>query len=213
MEPGHSRGLIHVVDDDPSFAKAMERRLTQAGYDVATYASAQQLLDTLPTGNEPSCLILDVQMPGLDGLALQKRLGELGARLPIIFLTGHADTPTIVRTIKAGAHDFLSKPVNSDDLLQAIERAFAQHQASRDLHDKLNDIRAHIATLTSRERQVFELITRGHINKQIAHTLGTTERTIKAHRHKVMVKMQVQSLAELVSLAERVGVGSAEQTT
>ena len=131
MEPGHCRGRIHVVDDDPSFVKAMERRLKLAGYDVATYASAQHLLDSLPTGNGPSCIILDVRMPGLDGPALQKRLGELGATLPIIFLTGHADTPTVVKAIKAGAHDFLTKPVASDDLLRAIERAFAHHQASR----------------------------------------------------------------------------------
>ena len=205
MELGHCLGRIHVVDDDPSFVKAMERRLKLAGYDVATYASAQHLLDRLPSGNEPSCLILDVRMPGLDGPALQKRLGELGARLPIIFLTGHADTPTIVRTIKAGAHDFLSKPVNSDDLLHAIERAFAQHRASRDLHDRLDDVRARIATLTPRERQVFELVVPGNTNKQMASVLGCTERTIKAHRRSVMEKMQAGSLAELVSLAERTG--------
>ena len=109
----------------------MARRLKLAGYDVATYASAQQLLDRLPTGNEPSCLILDVRMPGLDGPALQKRLGELGSTLPIIFLTGYGDTPTVVRTIKSGAHDFLSKPVNSDDLLQAIERAHRQRMMEK----------------------------------------------------------------------------------
>jgi FixJ family two-component response regulator len=197
---------VHIVDDDPSFAAAVERRLTLAGYEVATYASAQHLLDQLPTSNERSCLILDVRMPGVDGPALQKRLGELGANLPIIFLSGHADTPTVVRTLKAGAHDFLSKPVNSDDLLQTLERAFAQDQVSRVLRDKLDDVRARIATLSPRERQVFELVIRGNVNKQIARTLGTTERTIKAHRSKVMEKMQVQSLAELVSLAERVGV-------
>jgi RNA polymerase sigma factor (sigma-70 family) len=206
VEFGLCLGRIHLVDDDPSFVKAMGRRLKLAGYDVATYASAQHLLDRLPSGNEPSCLILDVRMPGLDGPALQKRLGELGARLPIIFLTGHADTPTIVRTIKAGAHDFLSKPVNSDDLLYAIERAFLQHQASRDLHDRQDDVRARMATLTPRERQVFELTVLGNTNKQMASALGCTERTIKAHRQRVMEKMQVRTLAELVSLAERVGV-------
>jgi FixJ family two-component response regulator len=199
-------GCVHIVDDDASFATAMERRLKHAGYEVATYGSAQHLLDRLPNGNWPSCLILDVRMPGLDGPALQKRLGELGARLPIIFLTGHADTPTIVRTIKAGAHDFLSKPVKSDVLLQAIERAFAQHQASRDLHDKLDAVRTRIAILTPRERQVFQLIIGGNTNKQIGRALGATERTIKAHRQRVMQKMQVRTLAELVSLAERAGV-------
>jgi FixJ family two-component response regulator len=204
LEPGQN-GRIHVVDDDPSFATATARRLEQAGYEVATYASAQQLLDRLPTGNELSCILLDVQMPGVDGPALQKRLGELGATLPIIFLTGHADTSTVVQTIKAGAHDFLTKPVASDDLFRAIERAFAHHQASRGL----DDVRARIATLTPREREVFDLVIRGQTHKQAAHALGCTERTIKAHRQKVMVKMQVRTLAELVSLAERVGVASA----
>ena len=199
-------GLIHLVDDDQSFRTAMERRLKQAGYDVATYASAQQLLDRLPTDNEPSCLVLDVQMPGLDGPALQKRLGELGSTLPIIFLTGNADTPTVVRTLKAGAHDFLTKPVQSDELLPAIENALAHQQAWRDQQSALDGIRARLATLTPRERQVFELVIRGNLNKQIGHTLGATERTIKAHRRMVMEKMQAQSLAELVSLAERVGV-------
>ena len=120
MELGHSRGRVHVVDDEGSFATAIARRLKQAGYEVATYASAQQLLDQLPTSNEPSCLILDVHMPGLDGPALQTRLNELGATLPIIFLTGHADTPTVVRTLKAGAHDFLTKPVASGELLAPL---------------------------------------------------------------------------------------------
>ena len=202
MEPGHSRGRIHVVDDDPSFATAIARRLMRAGYEVATYASGQHLLDSLPTGNGPSCIILDVQMPGVDGPALQKRLGELGATLPIIFLTGHADTSTVVRTIKAGAHDFLTKPVASDDLLRAIERALAHHQCSRGL----DDVRARIRTLSPRERQVFDFVIRGMKNKQIGFALGTTERTIKAHRLKVMEKLRVQSLAELVSLGERAGV-------
>jgi len=184
----------------------MERRLKQAGYNVATYASAQQLLDRLPSDNEPSCIILDVQMSGLDGPALQKRLSELGSSLPIIFLTGYADTPTIVRTLKAGAHDFLTKPVQGDELLRAIEKALAHQQTWRDQQSALDSIRARLATLTPRERQVFELVIRGNLNKQIGHTLGATERTIKAHRRMVMEKMQAQSLAELVSLAERVGV-------
>jgi RNA polymerase sigma factor (sigma-70 family) len=196
------------VDDDGSFATAIARRLKQAGYEVTTYASAQQLLDQLPTSNEPSCLILDVHMPGLDGPALQKRLGELGATLPIIFLTGHADTRTVVQTLKAGADDFLTKPVSSDDLLQAIERALAHHELARDLKTELDTVHAHLAALTPRERQVFELVIRGKQNKQIANALGCTERTVKAHRHNVMEKMQVQSLAELVSLAERFGAAS-----
>jgi len=137
VELGHSRGRVHVVDDDRSFARAIERRLKHAGYEVATYASAQQLLDDLPNGNEPSCTVLDVRIPGLSGPQLQQRLSELGSTVPIIFLTGHPDIPTTVRTIKAGAHDFLVKPVSSDDLFRAIEQAFEHHQISRDMRAKL----------------------------------------------------------------------------
>ncbi len=199
-------GLVHIVDDDASFATAMERRLKHVGYEVATYASAQHLLDRLPSESIPSCILLDVRIPGLDGPALQVRLSELGSTLPIIFLTGYPDVRTTVRTIKAGAEDFLTKPVTSDDLCRAIERAFAHHRTSRDLQNKLEGIRARIGGLTPRERQVFELIVRGNTNKQIARALGGAERTVKAHRHRVMEKMQVQTLAELVSVAERVGV-------
>ncbi len=201
-------GFVHIVDDDPSFLTAMERHLKHSGYEVAVYASAQALLDRPPSDSVPSCILLDVQIPDLDGPALQKRLNELGSTLPIIFLSGYSDVPLTVQAIKAGAQDFLTKPVSSGDLLRAIERALAHHQSSRDLQNKLNAARARLATLTPRERQVFDLVVRGNMNKQIAQTLGTTERTIKAHRHGVMEKMQVRSLAELVSLAERIGARS-----
>ena len=199
-------GFVHVVDDDASFRKAMERRLKQAGYEVATYPSALHLLVNLPAESIPSCILLDVRIPDLDGPALQKRLGELGSTLPIIFLTGYPDIPATVRAIKAGADDFLTKPVTSDDLFRAIETAFAHHQTLRDLKDKLDSVRARIGRLTPREREVFELVIRGDHNKQIARALGCTERTVKAHRHNVMEKMQVKSLAELVSIAERIGI-------
>jgi FixJ family two-component response regulator len=184
----------------------MERRLKRAGYEVAVYPSARPLLDHVPSEGVPSCILLDVRIPELSGPELQERLSELGSTVPIIFLTGHPDVPTTVRAIKAGADDFLTKPVSSNDLLQAVERAIAHHQVTRGLKSKLDMVRAHIAALTPRERQVFELVIRGKQNKQIALALGATERTIKAHRHRVMEKMQVQTLAELVSLAERVGV-------
>jgi FixJ family two-component response regulator len=142
----------------------------------------------------------------MSGLELQARLSDLGSTLPIIFLTGHPDIPTTVRAIKGGADDFLTKPVTSDDLLRVVEEAFARHDASRDLHEKLDAIRVRIGALTPRERQVFDRVIRGNTNKEIARALGGTERTIKAHRQRVMEKMQVRSLAELVSLAERVGV-------
>jgi FixJ family two-component response regulator len=195
-------GLVHIVDDDTSFVTAIERRLRRVGYEVATYASAQHLLDDLPSESVPSCILLDVQIPGLNGPALQTRLSELGSTLPIIFLTGHPDIPTTVLTIKAGAEDFLTKPVSSDKLLPAIERALAHHEVTR----SLNMVRARIGTLTPREQQVLELVIRGKTNKHIANALGPTERTIKSHRHRVMEKMEVRSLAELVSLSERVGV-------
>ena len=207
------QGFVHIVDDDASFRKAMERRLTKAGYEVATYASAQHLLDRLPSESLPSCVLLDVRIPELSGPELQERLTELGSTLPIIFLTGHPDIPTTVRTIKAGADDFLTKPVSSDDLLHAVERAIAHHRVTFGLKSKLDVVRTHIAALTPRERQVFALIIRGNTNKQVARALGCTERTIKAHRHGVMEKMQVRSLPELVSVAERIGVASAAGQT
>jgi FixJ family two-component response regulator len=199
-------GCIHVVDDDDSFRTAMERRLKLAGYQVATYPSAQQLLDCPPDESEPGCILLDVRIPGLSGPQLQGRLNELGSTLPIVFLTGHADTPTTVRTIKAGAEDFLTKPVESEQLLGAIERALARHANTRGERHRLEEMRGLVAALTPRERQVFGLVVRGKLNKQIAYELGATERTIKAHRHQVMEKMKVQSLAELVSMAERLGL-------
>ncbi len=147
-----------------------------------------------------------MQIPGLSGPELQSRLVASGSTTPIIFLTGHADTPTTVRAIKAGAEDFLTKPVSSEQLLEAIERALIRQNASRAQRTRLDIFRALLVTLTPRERQVFNLIVRGKINKQTAHELGTTERTVKAHRHQVMEKMRVQSLAELVSIAERLGM-------
>jgi len=199
-------GIVHVVDDDTSFRTAIERRLKQAGYEVETYSSAQHLLDRPPGVERPGCILLDVKMPGLSGLELQDRLTQLGSILPIVFVTGYSDIPTTVRAIKAGAEDFLTKPASSEQLIAAIERALARYEAQRDQRSKLESILAHLARLTPRERQVFDLIVRGKINKQIAAELGTTERTVKAHRHEVMEKMRVHSLAELVSSAERLGL-------
>ena len=144
--------FVHVVDDDTSFRTAIERRLKKAGYEVATYPSAQHLLDRLPNESEAGCILLDVRIPGLSGPELQGRLSELGSTLPIVFLTGYPDVPTTVRTIKAGAEDFLTKPVSSDQLLQAVERAIAHYEMTRGLKTELDMIRAHIAALTPRER-------------------------------------------------------------
>jgi FixJ family two-component response regulator len=200
------KSTVHVVDDDASFRTAIERRLKMAGYDVATYETAQQLLDSLPGDKAPGCILLDVEMPGLTGPELQQRLGQLGSVMPIVFLTGHGDIPTSVQAMKIGADDFLTKPVSSEDLLHAIEKALAHHEVLLGQREKLRAMRCRIASLTPREKEVFDLLVQGNINKQIAFELGTTERTIKAHRQSVMEKMQVQSLAELVSIAERVPI-------
>jgi FixJ family two-component response regulator len=199
-------GFVHVVDDDASFRTAIERRLKVAGYEVAVYASAQQLLDGLPTVDGPGCILLDVQIPGLSGPDLQSQLIELGSNLPIVFVTGHVDCATIVRVIKAGAEDFLTKPVTSQQLIDAIERALLRQEAASGQRNELVLFRNLLSSLTPREWQVFDLMVRGKINKQIAYELGTAERTVKAHRHQVMEKMQVLSFAELVSIAERLGM-------
>jgi FixJ family two-component response regulator len=196
-------GTVYVVDDDESFRTAVERSLKKAGYSVATYPSARQFLDRLPDESQAGCLLLDVRIPDLNGPELQDRLSKLGSTLPIVFLTGYADVPTAVQAIKAGADDFLTKPVSSQQLLRAVEQAMARHEASRGFKQRLGEMAELLATLTPRERQVFECVVQGKINKQIGRELGATERTIKAHRHQVMEKMKVRSLAELVSIAER----------
>jgi FixJ family two-component response regulator len=197
--------LIHVVDDDKSFRTAVGRLLRASGYSVALYESAEQLLQAAP-GAEPGCILLDIRMAGLDGLELQDRLAGLDCILPIVFLTGHGDIPTSVRAIKAGAEDFLSKPVSSTTLLAAVERSLARDRQSRRQRDRLDHLRRLVSTLTPRESEVFALVVRGRLNKQIAFELGTSERTVKAHRHAVMQKLDVQSVAEAVSIAERLGM-------
>ena len=194
---------VHVVDDDASFRTAIERRLKRAGYNVAAYPSAQQLLDDLPQEDELGCVLLDVQIPGMTGPELQDRLRHLGSMLPIIFVTGIPDVRTTVKTIKAGAEDFLTKPISSDKLLEAVERAIANHERVRESKGKLDVARARVARLTPREREVFDLITRGATNKGAARALGCTERTVKAHRRQVMEKVEVKNLPELVTFAER----------
>ena len=198
--------LVHIVDDDASFRTTTGRLLRVCGYEVAMYESAEQLLERPPDDARPSCILLDVKIPGLSGPELQERLAELGSTLPIVFLTGHGDVPTTVRAIKAGAEDVLTKPVPKDKLIDAIERAVARSRAMREKSDQFTALRTLISTLTPRERQVFEQVARGKMNKEVARDLGTTERTIKAHRQKVMEKLRAESLAELVLIAERFGI-------
>src|SRR4051794_39882736 len=175
----HLPGFVHIVDDDPSFRTAMERRLKLAGYEVAIYASSEHLLDRLPGEGRSSCILLDVRMPGLNGLELQSRLSEVASTVPIIFLSGYPDIGATVQAIKGGADDFLIKPVGSDTLLEAVARAVARHEGSRGLKIKLDMDRAHLAALTPRERQGFDFVVRGGPNKHAAPFLGFTERTIK----------------------------------
>jgi FixJ family two-component response regulator len=197
--------IVHVVDDDAAFRSAIARLLGASGYQVALYSSASELLEKLPDGG-PGCILLDVKMSGLNGPQLQERLGEIGYKLPIVFLTGHGDIPTSVRAIKAGAEDFLTKPVPKKDLLAAIEHALNRYEEIRDHDSRIAALRSLVSRLTPREREVFALVVRGKLNKQIAHELDIAERTIKAHRQQVMEKCEVQTLAELVLIAERLGI-------
>ena len=194
--------IIHVVDDDASFRQAIGEVLNACGYRVALYESASQLLET-PLSGEPACILLDVQMAGLSGPQLQDRLAELGCRVPIVFVTGHGDIPTTVKTIKAGAEDFLTKPVPKERLLEAIKHALVRYEEMRAKDGRIAMLRARHSRLTSREHEIFALLVRGNPHKQIAHALGTSERTVKMHRHNVMQKFEVQSLAELAVIAER----------
>ena len=198
--------VIHILDDDTSFRNSTGRLLRACGYVVETYETAEQLLTGLTDDPGVGCILLDIKMPGLDGPGLQNHLNAVGSARPIIFLTGHADIPTTVNVIKAGADDLLTKPVNTDMLVGAIERALARVRRMQANHEQLGPLRTLISRLSPRERQVFERVVRGKMNKEIARDLGTTERTIKAHRHRVMEKVQVSSLAELVMIAERLGL-------
>jgi RNA polymerase sigma factor (sigma-70 family) len=195
--------LIHVVDDDASFRVALARLLKGSGYRAALYRSAHHLLEELPKKIDVGCILIDVRMPGLNGLDLQARLTEIGNTLPIVFLTGHGDIPMSVRAIKAGAEDFLLKPVSKKALLDAIQRALTRYENTRERSARLRSLRSLVETLTPRQSEVFALIVAGKLNKQIAHELGTSERTIKAHRQAVMQKLKARSLVEAVSIAEQ----------
>jgi FixJ family two-component response regulator len=164
------------------------------------------LLDQRPDENSPGCILLDVHMPDLSGSELQSRLTEFGSTLPIVFLTGYMDISVTVKAIKAGAHNFFIKPVRSDELLKALEKAITRHETALAFKGELEALRARLISLSPRQRQVFEIIVRGKTNKHAARELGSSERTIKAHRKVIMEKMGAQSLAQLVSIAERLGV-------
>ncbi|PDT44364.1 response regulator transcription factor [Sinorhizobium fredii] len=197
--------VVHIVDDDQSFRTAVGRLLSASGFRVALYESGDQFLAQFPDC-EHGCVLLDLGLPGLSGLELQDRLAEKAPLLPIVFLTGQGDIRASVRAMKAGAEDFLEKPTPREALLEAVERALRRCETRRLEQDRVHALRARLANLTPRELEVFGLIVRGKLNKQIAHALGTSERTVKAHRHNVMEKLGARSLAETVSIAERLGL-------
>ena len=191
---------VHIVEDDQDVREATARLLTVAGYLVHTYASASEFLARLPTAN-PGCLVLDVRLPDTSGLELQELLAHTVDLLPIIFVTGHGDIPMSVRAIKAGAVDFLTKPVPRDVLLNAVAQAMAREAEARMAREHLRTIQARYDRLTPREREVLAHLISGQLNKQVAFDLGTAERTIKAHRHSIMQKLEADSLADLIRMS------------
>jgi FixJ family two-component response regulator len=201
--------LVSVVDDDPSVRRSLARLVKGAGYRVEAYASAHEFL-ARPPEEGPACLLLDVRMPGLTGLDLQETLAIAAHSTSIIFITGYRDVRASVKAMKAGAVDFLTKPVDDEELLGAIERAVARAGAARLEEDRVTEIRERIKTLTPREAEVFALVVTGMLNKQIAFDLGVSEKMVKVHRGRVMEKMRARSLAELVRLADEGGVISAK---
>ena len=197
--------LVFIVDDNLSVRKSLSRLLALAGYTIEAFESAREFLAREPSEG-PCCLVLDVRMPGLTGIEMQEALAAAGRRMSIVFVTGHVDVPTSVKAMKGGAVDLLTKPVDRQELLAAIVRAVAKDAEDLSEEIRIAEIRQRVKTLTVRETQVFALVVTGMLNKQIAFDLGVVEKTIKVHRARVMEKMRAASVAELVRLADAVGV-------
>lgn len=200
---------VIIVDDDPSFRTFLARLVGTVGLKAIVYASAEEFLKACPPDG-PACLVLDVQMPGLSGLDLQRELAQAGHQLPIVFITGHGDIPMTVEAMKAGAVGFLSKPFRNQDLLDSVKEGISLDREARQRRDEVAELRRRYESLTAREREVFALVAAGLLNKQIALKLGTTERTVKAHRGQMVQKMQADSVADLVRMADKLGIAAAQ---
>ncbi len=203
-----SNALVLVVDDDRSVRTGLGRILRSAGYVVEAFEDARQLLARLPTVDVPCCVVSDIKMPGMDGLALQQELRSRTAPVSLVFLTGFADVKTTVRAMKLGALDLLEKPASAAQLLPAVAAAVERARADAATHHRIEVLRDRYATLTPRERQVFALVTSGLLNKQVGYELGTSEKTVKVQRARVIEKMGAHSLADLVRMADRLGVSA-----
>lgn len=197
--------IIAIVDDDPSAREGLGSLIRSAGWRAETFVSAREFL-ARPGAETPSCLILDLQLPGLSGLDLQKRMAEVGLEIPIVFLTGHGNIPASVQAMKAGAVEFLTKPFDEQELFQAIQEAIEWDRHTRQQHAELRELRDRYESLTARERQVMQQVVSGLLNKQIAGELNITEFTVKIHRGRVMRKMRADSLPDLVRMAESLGI-------
>lgn len=197
--------MVFVVDDDAPMRDSLKNLIRSVGMQVELFASAQEFLQS-KRPDLPSCLVLDVRLPGLSGLDLQKRTGDAGIEIPIVFITGHGDIPMSVRAMKAGAVEFLTKPFRDQDLLDAIQQALERDRKARDQRAALEELRRRFASLTPREQEVMKRVVAGLLNKQVGAELGTSETTVKIHRHQVMEKMRAGSLPELVRMADRLGI-------
>ena len=197
--------VIAIVDDDPSVREGLSSLIRSAGLQVETFASAQEFL-VRPAAEAPSCLVLDLQLPGLSGLDLQKQMADAGVEIPIVFLTGHGNIPASVQAMKAGAVEFLTKPFDDEKLLQAIQEAMERDRRSRQQHAQTRALRERYESLTAREQEIMKQVVSGLLNKQIAAELNITEFTVKIHRGRVMRKMHADSLADLVRMAQNLGI-------
>ena len=204
---GEQQPAIVVIDDDASMRRALDNLLRSVGFEVELFASPQEFLQS-SRPDRPGCIVLDVRFPGRSGLDMQRELAQINPQLPVIFITGYGDIPMSVRAMKAGAVEFLTKPFRDQDLLDAVGTALEKDLARRTGETRLAELRARFETLTARERQVLSLVVAGRLNKQIAGELGVSEMTIKMHRRQVMRKMQAAGVAQLVRLADQLGIAS-----